>query len=252
MKKTFRTFAQEMIQERDVDPDYIFINKVSSTLKFTAKEKAKWVLLKTIIYNSVSELEHIMNGVTFSILKFGNERQKQKHNAQSYLDNFYKTYPEPLEFFNSLAGNGNKAMQKITALKGFGPWAAWKLMDLCSCCLGIDIDFSRIDFREAYEYPLKGLLMVNGLPEETRLLSNDSVYYGAFDNAFAVLGASINLKEPCNQQRGINIQEIETLLCKYHSYIHNHYKIGEDVERLRKNIINSKFKNIEILLACAP
>jgi hypothetical protein len=40
-------------------------------------------------------------------------------------------------------------------------------------------------------------------------------------------------RAPPGFERDINIQEIETILCKWKSYMKGHYQIGEDIEACR-------------------
>lgn len=42
------------------------------------------------------------------------------------------------------------------------------------------------------------------------------------------------INSPHNNNRGLRINEVETLLCKYHSYKHNKYRVGQDIEHLNK------------------
>ncbi len=130
-------------------------------------------------------------------------------------------------------------------LKGFGPWASWKALDLLDCVMKYRFNLDGIDFRVAYEFPLKGLLMVNKLPEDLSLLDDDKKYRRCMDTVYKMLGDVLTMKNvPHNDGRGVRLNEIETLLCKYHSYMHGHYEPGEDIARLVRNVRNSPYKEI--------
>ena len=66
-----------------------------------------------------------------------------------------------------------------------------------------------------------------------------------------------HLKEAKNQVKNIksndvfnsnNLLELETLLCKYHSYKHNKYKPNDDLKKIRKIKDDSRLKEYHNLL----
>jgi hypothetical protein len=44
------------------------------------------------------------------------------------------------------------------------------------------------------------------------------------------------LKAPPRFERRINIQEIETILCKWKSHINGHYFVGKDIQEIRHGL----------------
>ena len=123
----------------------------------------KWILHKLVIYDSYSELEVILKKRKINEVKYGTERRKSKRFAQDYLNNINRAFIGTN--IDNFSAKGSVVFDRIKTIKGFGSWAAWKFMDLMSCCYGVDVDFDSIDFREAYTFPLKGLLMINDYPE---------------------------------------------------------------------------------------
>ncbi len=230
---TFQEFSKQIIETGDIDPDYIFIRRTCQEYKWTKKQMFKWILHKLVIYDSYSELEVILKKNTIDKVKYGTERRKSKRFAQDYLNNINRAFigTDIDEFFTQ---RGDVVFDKIRSIKGFGSWAAWKFMDLMSCCYGLDIDFDSIDFRQAYTFPLKGLLMINNYPEDVKLLKDTNLYNKLIDNTLLMLTGFNDLKSPHNNNKGLRINEVETLLCKYHSYRHNKYKVGQDIEHLKK------------------
>ena len=65
-------------------------------------------------------------------------------------------------------------------------------------------------------------------------------------------GGVLESLAPPEYEREINMQEIETCLCKYHSYYHGHYKAGEDIERLHMRIDKTEYEDIRELKPCLP
>ncbi len=252
---SFKDFSMHLISSGDLDPDYIFINNVCESKGWGLEEKAKWVAVKSIIYDSISELEFIIYNKSFDELKYGTERRKHKRNVESFwaaIEEKRKEHGSYLAFFESLPTDATLAMVELKKIRGVGPWAAWKIIDLINCCLGKEFDFSNLDFRVAYEYPIRGLLLVSGEDENDHKNIEDELYNKIIEKTISGLGSVNTLLAPPRKERKINIQEIETCLCKYHSYYHNHYYLGHDIDRLHKRIEESNYEEIRRLKCHLP
>jgi hypothetical protein len=242
-KLSFTQFSKEILESGDIDPDYIFMRNYTHKNKLGKEFLIKWVRLKTVIYKSSSELEVLLCKVPMSKVSFGNERNKSKNKVGEFfyaIDHYFVHYGE-YKLVESLA-KSERALDALKTVPGIGPWAAWKLMDLIDCVLGYDTNLGKVDFRKAYEFPLKGLLMINGKEEDTSLLSSDELYHQCLKNAWKQMPKVKTT--PHNKNRGLRINELETCLCKYHSYIHGHYYPGKDLEHLKKSIAESKYESI--------
>jgi hypothetical protein len=233
MYLSFREFSKQIIESGDIDPDYIFIRDKCSEFDWNKKQMFNWFLHKLVIYDSHSELQVITKHKKIEDVKYGTERRKSKRFASQYLYNIKKAFAftDVDKFFSR---NGKIVFNQIKTIKGFGSWASWKFMDLMSCCYGVDVDFDSIDFRQAYTFPLKGLLMINNYPEDVKILKDTKLYNKLIYNTYDKLNGLENLQSPHNNNKGLRINEVETLLCKYHSYRHNKYKVGQDILHLQK------------------
>lgn len=242
---SFIDFSRSILQSGDIDPDYMFIREFSRRKKFSKAKMLQWIRLKVVIYNSVSELHYLLHKESFKWLKFGNERNKSRNRAAENLKAITEAFPD-LEYVEDLM-IGPNPLKKVADVKGFGPWAAWKFLDLLDCCMGYNFEGSlgsQIDFRDAYEYPLRGLLLVNQMEEDTDLLKDDKVYKKCLNKVLKMVLPLNKLRTPHNENNGVRINEVETLLCKYHSYVHGHYHPGEDITRLMNDIRNSPYPEI--------
>ena len=230
---SFREFSKQIIETGDIDPDYILIRKKCKEYGWGKKQMFNWILHKLVIYDSYSELQVIKKEKNIFDVKYGTERRKSKRFAKDYLNNIQRAFID-IDVDKFFTQKGYIVFSKIKTIKGFGSWAAWKFMDLMSCCYGLDVDFETIDFRKAYTFPLKGLLMINDLPEDVKILQDTKLYKKLMHNASEMIQGLETLNSPHNNNRGLRINEVETLLCKYHSYKHNKYKVGQDIEHLNK------------------
>lgn len=252
---TLEEFSKYEIETGDLDPDYILMLRAQRLFGLSDEEMSKWVVVKSCVYDSESELQHLLFNVPIKdLVRYGGERRKFKPIADQLFDRFdhfiksssngYRSF-----FFEALPRNARLAMQVIQTVKGFGPWAAWKMADLAERVLGVPIDFSEVQFNKIYEYPLKEIMMVASEDESRwkELLRNDDLFQTCMERAMPLFGEALKMKAPPQRDRLVNYQEIETLFCKYHSHAYGHYKPGHDIEKLRLNFKNSPLDKLRSL-----
>jgi hypothetical protein len=69
----------------------------------------------------------------------------------------------------------------------------------------------------------------------------------AYDRLIKELG---DLRAPPRYERPINIQEVETILCKWKSHLSGHYELGKDIIEVRHGLLRyAKCKLSQHLLA---
>lgn len=222
----FIEFSNAIIQTNDIDPDYIFL--INYKKDFGEAETFDLLKKKLLIYNLKSELLYKDNLISKNEIKFGNERQKSKNYFTDWETNLNKIDFTKLKKFHNVDYRIFK--NEFTKIKGMGNWAAWKCADILDKVFDIKMKFDNSIFLEAYEYPLKGLLMLNNEKEEISIYKNKKVFINHLSNAINIAGQI----KPAHIWDASNVLELETLLCKYHSYRHNKYKVGQDLMHLRK------------------
>ena len=141
-----------------------------------------------------------------------------------------KSHPEELvlslEGFNRL----NEVERAVTQWPQFGPWIAFKAADMLERVLGCPIWFPD-DIITLYKDPRKGADMaaeVMGLAGPAAVIID---MYEAY-------GGMIAPGFGDNAARLVNIQEIETVLCKWKSARNGHYWIGMDTQSHRSELEN--------------
>lgn len=132
---------------------------------------------------------------------------------------------------------------------GFGPWIAFKVADMLER-LGI----TKVEFdleTVMYDSPAKAA----DLMYETYFNSAGKGFVDlpknvgkwAVERILSELGKE---KAPPRYERPINVQEVETILCKWGSYRKGHYKLGEDIEHCKRGLLRfSKCKLSQRLYA---
>jgi hypothetical protein len=228
----FIEFSNRIIESGDIDPDYIFLIRHRET--FGDSETISLFKKKLLIYNLENELLFQNNLITEDQIKFGNERRKNKRNFKNWFDKL-----EGVDFSSMIKAFNGKNYYEFKnffcRLDGMGPWASWKAADIMNKVFGVNFIFSQMSFLEAYEYPLRGLLLLNGSAEDTSQYTNKELYKRHMEKMFE-LSTKI---EPSQIFKNDDLLTLETCLCKWHSYKSNKYTIGEDLEKVR-GIKNNK------------
>lgn len=123
----------------------------------------------------------------------------------------------------------------------FGPWIAFKVADMLERVMGVPIDFSDSDVF-FFDSPREAAEM---WAIETNHLSHGVVGV----SSEAIKDACTHLKEslsshlaPPRYDRPLNLQEFETILCKWKSHMSGSYPIGIDTRELRHAL--NEWKNV--------
>jgi len=234
---TFKDFSTQLIESQDLDPDYVLMKAIIKVDNLSPADQLEWIINKIFIYDTASELKYLIFGKAINTLKFGSERRKSKHDAVRNIQLFKEGFN-----LQDLPKEYTAAKNYLTGFPGVGDWAAWKFCDLLERVYGFQMDFSQVDFRTAYIYPLRGLCRVNQLPDDfAPKLKDDNIYNHLMSYAWDQFPT--HLTAPPGMDRKVNIQELETCLCKYHSFLSGHYSIGKDTFHL-----NLRFKEEELEL----
>ena len=112
------------------------------------------------------------------------------------------------------------------ALSGFGPWIAFKLADLADRTGYFPVDFSDCHL-SIYRDPVKGAALWRYGDQDAAIKPHE---VGEVCEEIRV--AIGPLPAPPLYDRPINIQEVETVLCKFKSHNNGHYPIGKDTREI--------------------
>lgn len=109
---------------------------------------------------------------------------------------------------------------------GFGPWIAFKVADLIDRVYTPVYEFEKANLA-IYKDPKKGAALF--------LYGDQEQKVGAFevDRALEriIVGFDDRLAPP-RYERKVNIQEAETILCKFKSHYNGHYPVGKDTREI--------------------
>lgn len=152
-------------------------------------------------------------------------------------------FPEPLYMMDYLIGEPPYTYKSIAAraqkLPQFGPWIAFKVADMLERVYDVPVDFSGCELG-VYRDPLMGATLVrlqhHGISEPSDgswkdiyknlhpFVRQDNLAW-ALDHLAEMFG---DYDAPPTGDRPVNVQELETILCKYKSHHGGHYPPGKD------------------------
>ncbi|QYW02142.1 alpha-glutamyl/putrescinyl thymine pyrophosphorylase [Stenotrophomonas phage Sonora] len=131
-----------------------------------------------------------------------------------------------------------KVSERTRSHVGFGPWIGFKVADLVDRVLGIPVAFDNAavfmfddpkraairlwEEREGPKWP------ANAQPKEAVVLEQVSEHLIRYFSGY---------KAPPFYDRPINIQEVETILCKWKSHMNGHYPLFNDTVEISKGLL---------------
>jgi len=241
-------FGDELFRTQDLDPVYVAIHAAKLTEKMKAKlslaywcfyhlgvaariaeaktSKAYWGLMQTAAKNPRHQWPR------------GTERRHFR--GQQSIDavrELRKKYSSAEEAVETWCGHNFCTFQKVSVSvqtsRGFGPWISFKIADMAERVLGYDVSFSDCELG-IYKDPRKGAALA---------LSGDQNYPITDEELKKTVDKYVNhwagrkkIKAPPVGNRLVNVQEIETVFCKYKSHINGHYPMGKDIQEVHHGL----------------
>ena len=118
----------------------------------------------------------------------------------------------------------------VQAFKLFGPWISWKIADMAERVLQIPVDFSDSNLG-IYKDPRKGAAFIAKVDKEYPITDDE-----LDDVVNMMLDEFHEFSAPPYQDRPVNVQEVETILCKYKAHCYGFYPMGNDSYHVSKSL----------------
>lgn len=174
--------------------------------------------------------------------------------AVAYLENNYKTATDAVYGMADVPlKRGQSAVPfyavtaKVQSHPGFGPWMGFKIADMAERVLGGLVDFEDCQL-SLYRDPRQGAALAYYLDEikpmadqlrlpqpyagrEWEYPTSDDTVRETVDRYIA-LWRKKKSKAPPKHDRLVNVQEIETIFCKFKSHYKGHYPVGKDTREI--------------------
>lgn len=121
---------------------------------------------------------------------------------------------------------------KVQTYRGFGPWIAFKIADMLERVLNVNVTFETAAVM-MYDEPRKAALLLHQTMTGRKAPSDDEGIWFAVGHLQSVFG---HLVAPPKDGRLVNIQEIETVLCKWKSHLGGHYPLNNDLHEVTETL----------------
>jgi len=247
-------FGQALLAAGDLDPVYECLHRAS----LPDNQLRRWLLAYWCLYHTgaasyVSEYGgcHFWQKMMLAAQNTapspiggrwprGRERRYFRGEASvRAVDQLAADWPNPEHLVNYLCltepGQGvlpyQELRRKVVELPLFGPWIAFKVGDMLERVLAVPVDFFQADVMMFEQPRLAALILYHQLTGEDVNKADQEA--AVKKSAGYLLKAFRNHPAPPRGERPCNIQEIETILCKWKSHRNGHYPVGNDVREVR-------------------
>ena len=140
-------------------------------------------------------------------------------------------------FIRPLCGNRytyNSVSKSVQQHRGFGPWIAFKIADMSERVMDYCTDFSDCHLG-IYKDPRQGAAVAFQQWQDSDKFVDKPWDYPVTDlelkatvEHYVKVFRAAKFKAPPTGDRLVNVQEIETIFCKYKSHLKGHYPMGKD------------------------
>lgn len=246
-------FGRRLIMTNDLDPLYVALYK--SKAEIGRRTLCNWLLAYWCFYHAgvasyMSELDGEGYWKTMMVAARnetggwprGKERRHFRAvNAINSIEYFMAQGKSPSAIIDDWYARTLKELsKKVQQAVGFGPWIAFKVADMMERVLGCPISFDETEVM-MYSEPKKAAWMLWNermapkYPPNTKF-KEDAVLKSVVENLTIHFSKLNSHLAPPRYERPVNIQEIETILCKWKSHKNGHYPLNNDIHEIRDGL----------------
>lgn len=136
--------------------------------------------------------------------------------------------------------------ESVQSHRGFGQWIAFKIADMSERVLGYPTDFTDCHLG-IYKDPRQGAAVAyieSCIVKDIFGVYRDQPWNYPIDDKeltqtvdhYVTLWRKKRAKAPGGKPRLVNVQEIETIFCKYKSHLKGHYPVGKDTREIHHGL----------------
>lgn len=239
-------FGTELIRIRDLDPVYVALAEAN----LSGPELERTLLAYFCLYHLGAasliaqskgtafwdKLDQAAANVGLPRWPRGTERRHWRGQAAvKCVQWFRERYDKPEAvlynwFWKAKDNQFSSISIEVRKTPSFGPWIAFKVADMMERVLGLAVDFSNCELG-IYREPRAGAALL--------MTGDASEWIHPQGDVRTVIEALLRspmgrLKAPPGEERRINVQEAETVLCKYKSHCNGHYPLGKDLKEVHE------------------
>lgn len=255
---TIEDFGRQLITSGDLDPVYIALGgAIQGEGKLHRWLVAYWCFYHCGVASWMSEWEgqEFWKGMLTAAHNElpspaggrwprGKERRHargaQGVNMVAHLRQRYGSRPEDMVAdMAELAVGGVMFAELATRIKShvlFGPWIAFKVCDMLERVCGLPVNFEHADVF-MFKDPVRAALMLwrqkLSLPKSSRPIDEA---HAIREVVSYLKGEFKDLAAPPLLDRAIDLQEVETVLCKWKSHMNGHYPLCNDIDEINEGL----------------
>lgn len=261
---SIEAFGAHLLTSGDLDPVYVALNG-HDRVPWSSAQRERFLVAYWCLYHcgAASYLSDFEGTEFFDQLELaarnespapnggrwprGHERRHwrggQAVSSLGELRQKYGSRPEGMVERIKDAGSSFAAVsERVQEHRGFGPWIAFKVCDMLDRCLDHHIDFTEdAAFSGIFKDPVESALQLwrvkMGMdrhapmqPKDRRAVIHEVIEY--LRSHFDHFGHSA----PPRGDRPLNVQEIETVLCKWKSHMNGHYPLNNDIIEIHEGL----------------
>lgn len=223
----YKAFGRDLLDTFDLDPIYPML--ALSTID--ANTLKRWLLAYWCYYAAgpsswVAEQKDFYAAMLEGMAYFprGHERRHFRGHTAVNAINGLKQFGKPEAVVDAMTMHKSvkDVRQAVQQFWGFGPWISWKIADMAERVLNYDVDFSNTNLY-IFKDPVKGAALVMFGDQEHAITEEELGV--VIDKTLAMHRKHL---APPYLDRRLNVQEVETILCKWKSHMNGHYSLGTD------------------------
>jgi hypothetical protein len=238
-------FGKQLLETNDLDPIYVMLRRanmepailhrwlvaywcfyhagVASKMAEAENSEAFWCLMERAAANldgfwpRGTERRHFRGSLAIRSVA----RLQRRYSMPSLMISYLTSDPYPRTY--------KQVAKRVEEHTGFGPWIAWKAADMLERCLGWPIQFDESCLL-MFDDPQEGAFMAGRYWGLT--FPQYSAYVNYAVERLAQTPGIGDVYAPPSFDRKVNIQEFETILCKWKSHKNGKYPIGKDSKEI--------------------
>ncbi len=236
-------FGQQLLETNDLDPVYVMLHNA----QFERERLKKWLLAYFCFYHVgtaswIIEQRDYWKAMEAAAgskdwprsserrhFRGNNAEESVRYLKRKGIDLLFAAFEDPPRSGLDV----QQVMDWVQQWVGFGPWIAFKVADMVER-LGI----CKVSFDSGamflFKSPREAAEMLYEVERGEKAKSIEQAGSYAVNAILERLGESL---APPRYERKINVQEAETVLCKWKSYLSGHYEVGEDIEAVKKGLL---------------
>lgn len=231
---TFADFSRQLITTEDLDPIYVILEEA----RLPEATLQRWLLAYWCFYHAgvasyVAEAADFWPAMYYANANWprGTERRHFRGAISLLaLDDMAFDAPEYVVADMTAGRTFQQVAANVQQYYGFGQWIAWKVADMAERVLHLPIDFHDATLG-IYRDPVKGAALYL-LGDQNAPITPNQLDMVVEQVAFEFS----KYQAPPSYNRPVNIQEIETFLCKWKSHVNGHYPLNKDTNEIKHGL----------------